>query len=334
MSEEASSFCSGKIAGPSPKTTRNAAELCESDEVDAVMVCSGPAAHAEHVVMALKNNKHVFVEKPLTVCFRDVDAMEAAENMSNGSVFVGFNRRFAPSFLDALEELQHAGPVQYARVRDIIAPNEHFIQQSGFAHRKFADIPPAEADKLSSSDQQMYDIALREEYAVPVTDETKFMLFALSALGSHDFSTMREALGMPRSVRGAVLKPPIWTAIFEYDSFAVVYESGINGAPLFDCHIEIYTESKILRVNYDSPFIKGLPITMTVREKISGPRGEDYYQQREVRSTYEDTYTLEHKDWYNCIVNGVKPKCGLADAREDLEIYRMLLRAGFGASEK
>ncbi|KAL4734907.1 major facilitator superfamily domain-containing protein [Aspergillus similis] len=72
---------------------------------------------------------------------------------------------------------------------------------------------------------------------------------------------MREAIGMPQSVKSAVLKLPIWTATFDYGSFPVVYESGLNQVPVFDAHIEVYGTDKIVRVNYDTPLLphNGLP---------------------------------------------------------------------------
>jgi hypothetical protein len=92
---------------------------------------------------------------------------------------------------------------------------------------------------------------------------------------------MRELLGMPTSVLGASLQAgsPIWSVLFQYPSFPVTYESGINNVPIFDAHIEIYSQEKIVRVNYDTPYVKGLPVTMTIRERIdNGGREGNGYQ--------------------------------------------------------
>jgi len=148
------------------------------------------------------------------------------------------------------------------------------------------------------------------------------------SLGSHDLSAMRELLGMPISVIGAYMGFPYWNATFEYPGFSVVYESGLNSVPVFDAHIEIYTNEKIVRVNYDTPYIKGLPVTMTIRENIGGSEGKDaVLQERQIRKTYEDPYTLEMCDWYDCVVNGKKIKTTPLDAREDLDLFKMMMRA-------
>lgn len=138
---------------------------------------------------------------------------------------------------------------------------------------------------------------------------------------------MREIIGMPQSVLGASLNLPIWSVLFQYDGFPVVYESGINNVPIFDAHIEVYSQEKIVRVNYDTPYVKGLPVTMTIRERIDGSKG-DGYQERTVRKTYEDPYTLELLEFYRCAVEKTPPKTSPADAREDLDIFRMIMQAG------
>jgi predicted dehydrogenase len=127
---------------------------------------------------------------------------------------------------------------------------------------------------------------------------------------------------------------PIWSAPFQYDSFLAVYESGVNSVPIFDAHIEIYAANKIVRVNHDTPYVKGLPTTMTVREKTTGPRGELCYQGRYVRTTYEDSYTIEFKEWHDCRVNDKRPKTTIADARQGLEIFKVLMQAALGKGER
>lgn len=138
---------------------------------------------------------------------------------------------------------------------------------------------------------------------------------------------MREILGMPRRVAGASLTfPGIFSVLFQYDTFSVTYESGLSGVPQFDAHIEIYSPDKIVRVNFDSPYIKGLPVTMTIRDKI----GEGGFQERYIRKTYQDAYTQEMFELYDCIVNDKTPKTSAVDARNDIELFRMILQADAG----
>jgi predicted dehydrogenase len=144
-------------------------------------------------------------------------------------------------------------------------------------------------------------------------------------LGTHDLSAMREIIGMPQSVVGSCLTfPGIFSVLFHYDDFPVTYESGINSVPIFDAHIEVYSPEKIVRVNFDTPYVKGLPVTMTIRECV----GESGYQERTVRKTYEDPYTLELLDFYHCVVNKEVPKTSITDAKNDVKLFQMILKAG------
>jgi predicted dinucleotide-utilizing enzyme len=102
------------------KTTRNPEDLCASDEVDVVLVANSDEYHAAHAVLALQHDKHVLVEKPLALTKRDVQAVIDAEEKSKGSVMVGYMRRFASPFEDAVKEIGGIDKILYARVRGTI----------------------------------------------------------------------------------------------------------------------------------------------------------------------------------------------------------------------
>lgn len=153
----------------------------------------------------------------------------------------------------------------------------------------------------------------------------------MGSLNSHDISAMREIIGIPKQVLGASLGfPGIYSALLDYDGFSVTFESGINSVPVFDANIEVYAEDKIVKIQYDTPYVRGLPVTMTIREKVDSRPGNDSfgYQERFVRRTYEDPYTLEILEFYECVVNGKPIKTTIQDSKQDLEIFRMILKAG------
>jgi predicted dehydrogenase len=147
---------------------------------------------------------------------------------------------------------------------------------------------------------------------------------------------MREIIGMPKACLGAALQPPgIWTALFQYDGFPVTYESGVNQIPIFDACIEIFSRDKSVRVQYDSPYVKGLPTTLIIREKVEGVTGSNSsgFQERVVRRTYEDNYTIEFGAFYDCVVSGTAPKTTITDARNDVDLFAMIMKAGKSSFE-
>ncbi|CAM1508931.1 Fc.00g026700.m01.CDS01 [Cosmosporella sp. VM-42] len=303
VSPQALNHCAGMVRGSQvPKTTADAEELCASEEVDVVVICNADEYHVAHGLLALKYHKDCLIEKPLALCFRDVDTIIEAEKKSRGRIFVGTMRRFAPAFLEAVQEVGNMDKIMYARVRSIIGPNSNFINQScTFPMGPTSDISSADMEDRRRRHDDIMQTALKKEFGVVVTDQSIRMLKILGSLNTHDLSAMREILGMPQRVLSASLGfPGIYCALLQYDGFAVTFESGINAVPTFDANIEVYSEDKIVRVQYDTPYVKGLPVTMTIREKInSQTRGDAFgFQERIVRRTYEDPFTREMLELY------------------------------------
>lgn len=72
-------------------------ELVLDDEnVDLIMITTRHNLHAEMVIKALNKGKHVFVEKPLALNNEELKAIEESYKNNNGSLMIGFNRRFSP----------------------------------------------------------------------------------------------------------------------------------------------------------------------------------------------------------------------------------------------
>jgi phthalate 4,5-cis-dihydrodiol dehydrogenase len=62
------------------RTYDSVEEMCESEKVDAVWIATPTEFHAEHVITALKREKHVICEKPMALSLDDCDRMvEMAE---------------------------------------------------------------------------------------------------------------------------------------------------------------------------------------------------------------------------------------------------------------
>ncbi|MCB5990842.1 bi-domain-containing oxidoreductase [Janibacter melonis] len=77
-------------------TSDDASEVINDPRVSTVVVSTPHSSHAELAAQALRAGKHVWVEKPLALSFEELEAVVEAEATSNGVLFVGHNRRFAP----------------------------------------------------------------------------------------------------------------------------------------------------------------------------------------------------------------------------------------------
>jgi predicted dehydrogenase len=80
--------------------TTDAAEVFSDPDTDAVFIATRHDLHAELLIAALENGKHVFVEKPLCVNADDLAAVSRCLDALGSNcplLMVGFNRRFAPA---------------------------------------------------------------------------------------------------------------------------------------------------------------------------------------------------------------------------------------------
>jgi len=71
-------------------------ELCESPNVDAVYVATPHEFHAAHTIAALKNRKHVIVEKPMAVSIEEAEAMNAYADEHGVKLMAGHTHSFDP----------------------------------------------------------------------------------------------------------------------------------------------------------------------------------------------------------------------------------------------
>jgi len=72
-------------------------DLVRVQEVEAVSVCTPNGVHMAPTVAALKEGKHVLVEKPIAMNAREGQAMVRAARASKKVFVIGFQRRFSPS---------------------------------------------------------------------------------------------------------------------------------------------------------------------------------------------------------------------------------------------
>ena len=307
-----------------PFSTTDPYELISLPNVDLVFILTSDQYHAPYAIAALKAGKNVMMEKPLTLSIKSgLEIVEAEKAAGGPRVFVGTMRRYAPSFTHAFKrEVSSIPRILYARSRGIIGPNSYFVPQGGCFPVRFAD-----QSKAASDFKETLDALLKESLGENgMTEERIDYLRFLGSLGSHDLSLMREALGSPDSVAGVSVNRPFYSAIFNYrnksgEPFSCTYETGIDGVPRFDSHLAIYGEHKTVTIQYDSPYIKGLPIKVKVDELVNGEAVS-----REVLTSFEDAYTAEMKEMHACFTEGKEVKTSAEDSMNDLRLWMMMLQ--------
>lgn len=85
--------------GGSIRTYRDLNEMLADKSLHAVSVCSYPYQHTEHVIAAAKAGKHVIIEKPLALSWKDCLAMKRAVDAAGVKTCVCFECRYSSQFL-------------------------------------------------------------------------------------------------------------------------------------------------------------------------------------------------------------------------------------------
>ena len=80
-------------------------EVLSDSDIDAVIIASRHKDHAQQAIDALEAGKHVFIEKPMAVTLDECRAIYDAVQTSGKRLMVGFNRRFAPYYVEIKKSL-------------------------------------------------------------------------------------------------------------------------------------------------------------------------------------------------------------------------------------
>ncbi|MBN1868859.1 Gfo/Idh/MocA family oxidoreductase [Candidatus Sumerlaeota bacterium] len=81
------------------RTTHDAEELCNWDDIDFVLVVSTSYAHKDQVIAAAKAGKHVFCEKPIALTLEDADAMIAEVEKAGVINVVNYSIRYIDAYI-------------------------------------------------------------------------------------------------------------------------------------------------------------------------------------------------------------------------------------------
>ena len=107
------------VQSPGCVATDSVEKAVSAPDVDVVMIATLNAALAPVALQAVQHGKHVLVEKPGAISVKEIDQLEAAAAKTGALVRVGYNHRFHPACLKALEIFRSGllGPMMFLRGR-------------------------------------------------------------------------------------------------------------------------------------------------------------------------------------------------------------------------
>jgi predicted dehydrogenase len=107
------------------------------------------------------------------------------------------------------------------------------------------------------------------------------------------------------------------SAVIDYGSYVCQYETGVDDIPRFDAHLEVFGTDRVLRVQYDTPYVRNLPIRLSVTA-ANGRGGVEVHTEH---PEWGDAFTAEWLALHDSIARRAEPSASPADFRRDLELF-------------
>ncbi|WP_146588779.1 inositol 2-dehydrogenase [Puniceibacterium confluentis] len=124
-----------KVADQYGCDIRTIDEIAQSDDVDAVAICTPTDTHANLIEQFARAGKAVFCEKPVDLSVARVKECLKVVEAEGATLMVGFQRRFDPDFMALKKTIDDGviGTVEMIAVtsRDPGAPPADYIKRSG-----------------------------------------------------------------------------------------------------------------------------------------------------------------------------------------------------------
>ncbi|MBX5481334.1 MAG: inositol 2-dehydrogenase [Myxococcaceae bacterium] len=251
--------------------------------VRAMVICSPTNLHVEHITAAARAGKAIFCEKPIDLDLRRVDTCIDEVRKAGVPVFIGFNRRFDPSFRALHDQLRAGAIGRLEKVtiisRDPRPPPPSYAAVSGGIFRD-----------MTIHDFDMARWLLGEEPTEVFASGSSLVDPEIGRAGDYDTAMV-------------VLRTPSGKLAHIQNSRRAVYG--------YDQRIEVFGEKGMLQA--------GNRVATTVsrwdERGVVADKPLDFFLER-----YAEAYRLEIDHFFDAICSGRPPAPGARDGRQALVI--------------
>jgi predicted dehydrogenase len=102
-----------------PKTYQSHEQMISEVDPQAVYIIMGPDAIQEPVSYALRQGRHVFIEKPPGLTLNQIAVLAYQAESNNCLTMVGFQRRFVPAMTELKARVEARGPIHSVSVANL-----------------------------------------------------------------------------------------------------------------------------------------------------------------------------------------------------------------------
>ena len=165
-----------------PNTTKDANDILNDPEIDAVLICSSTDTHSKYIIEAAHAGKNIFCEKPIDYNLEKVHAAINAAKEAGVKLQIGFCRRFDHNHRAVYDMVRDGkvGKVNIIKIssRDPEPPPVSYVKVSGgiFYDMMIHDfdmvryVTGSEAVEISAVGSCLVNPNLQEESGIPDVD--------------------------------------------------------------------------------------------------------------------------------------------------------------------
>ena len=311
-------------------------QMGESDLVDAVIICP-MGTHVPHAVAALRNGKHVLVEKPLGYGLDEADHFaeeaEAARARSGAVTLMAYMKRFDPGYQYGqrlVRPLAEAGRIRYVDSRHLHAEND--VWMAHYDIIRGTKVPHAAKDQAARESAAFADAAVGAEAPAAV----RRVFFSMMGSAIHDVYCLNGLLGRPVDIIASETwdEGRCYNAMFLYPNGVRVNYAWIDVRMIreFTQDMMCFADDRRITISFPQPYLKSKPTVVRVQamedvpvsappgydpDDTSWPPGGPAHWEKTVIASHDNAYKRELRHFHACITRGVAPLAGAEDARLD-----------------
>lgn len=245
------------------KWYRDADQLINDPEINAVYVATPPSSHKEYVLKAAKAGKHVYVEKPMAMNFGECTEMINACKANNVKLFSAFYRRGLPRFRK-IKEIIVSGEIGKVRAvntifLDTISPKD--------TDKKNWRIDPATAGCGYFCDLAPHTLDILQFFLGKVKNSSGFRSNQTGIYSAED------SVSLTMQFESGVQFSGVWnfSSYTKLDKTEIIGEKGKIEFPTFDLRpINIETKKGLMELNIQNPKHIQLPLIQLIVDDILG----------------------------------------------------------------
>lgn len=291
-------------------------DMIDEADIDLVLVCN--KNHYKPVMKAIRNRKHVFVEKPLA--FNVSEAMEIleAKDKYEVKIMVGYMKCHDPGFVYAAEKIKKMKDISLVRVHNYSGSFEHLYNIYDLYRRDDVSTDVYSKGKMVEKLSMLKELGEERERLLPA-----YYNFLYGIV--HNTVLLRYLFGEDVKVLYAdVYNKSDMLVILQYGDKKVSIEIGFSdNMEIWDESIHVYSPDSNLSISFPFPYLKNAPTIVNINENENGTLAN---QNKSTICSFEESFRLEWLHFYDCIINNKEPLTNGKDGLLDIKLAGDIMR--------